>query len=61
MTADFVLAAVEARLLASGAFEALWHLERMDDGEKALLVARELALSTGEYDAVHTERERVAA
>lgn len=56
---EAVLERVERRLLACDAFESLWHLQRMDDGEKALLVRMEL--STGTTRSGRTLDETVAA
>lgn len=38
-----VLARLESRLLDLGAYEALWHLQRLSDDEMALLIEREIS------------------
>lgn len=52
-----VLDALKARLLAEGGYESLWHLERMNDAELAIVVAREVA----DHGSPHARDETVAA
>ena len=44
--AQLALDAIERRLLSLGAYEALWHLGRMNDAELALLVEMECSAGT---------------